>query len=102
MENETTTTETISEEAAAKQKRIEELRKYNRDYYHAHKKASESERCKKTFSSVSALRRHQVRNIRCHCYTRGIPERSSRGCCKQAGSQTHHHLPPLSKRKISR
>ena len=60
MENATTTTtETISEEAAAKQKRIEELRKYNRDYYHAHKKASECEHCKKTFSSVSALRRHQ-------------------------------------------
>ena len=60
MENATTTTtETISEEAAAKQKRIEELRKYNRDYYHANKKASECEHCKKTFSSVSALRRHQ-------------------------------------------
>ena len=59
MENTPTTTETISEEAAAKQKRIEELRKYNRDYYHAHKKASECEHCKNTFSSVSALRRHQ-------------------------------------------
>ena len=59
MENATTTTETISEEAAAKQKRIEELRKYNRDYYHAHKKASECEHCMKTFSRVSALRRHQ-------------------------------------------
>ena len=59
MENATTTTETISEEAAAKQKRIDELRKYNRDYYHSHKKASECEHCKNTFSSVSALRRHQ-------------------------------------------
>ena len=59
MENATTITETISEEAAAKQKRIEELRKYNRDYYHANKKASDCEHCKKTFSSVSALRRHQ-------------------------------------------
>ena len=65
MENATTTTETISEEAAAKQKRIEELRKYNRDYYHAHKKASECEHCKKTFSSVSALRRHQGNNLTC-------------------------------------
>jgi len=65
MENATTTTETISEEAAAKQKRIEELRKYNRDYYHAHKKASECEHCKKTFSSVSALRRHQGKNLKC-------------------------------------
>ena len=65
MENATTTTETISEEAAAKQKRIDELRKYNRDYYHAHKKASECEHCKKTFSSVSALRRHQGKNLKC-------------------------------------
>ena len=66
MENTPTTTETISEEeAAAKQKRIEELRKYNRDYYHAHKKASECEHCKKTFSSVSALRRHQGKNLKC-------------------------------------
>ncbi|MFM7989943.1 MAG: hypothetical protein ACKPKO_62580, partial [Candidatus Fonsibacter sp.] len=47
------------EEAAAKQKRVDKLRKYNRDYDHAHKKASECEHCKKTFSSVSALRRHQ-------------------------------------------
>ena len=65
MENTTTTTETINEEAAAKQKRIEELRKYNRDYYHAHKKASECEHCKKTFSSVSALRRHQGKSLTC-------------------------------------
>ena len=60
MENATTTTtEAISEEAAAKHKRIDELRKYNRDYDHAHNKASDCEHCKKTFSSVSALRRHQ-------------------------------------------
>ncbi|MFM7984795.1 MAG: hypothetical protein ACKPKO_36280, partial [Candidatus Fonsibacter sp.] len=67
MENATTTTtETISEEATAKQKRIEKLRKYNRDYYHAHKKASECEHCKKTCSSVSALRRHQGKqNLKC-------------------------------------
>ncbi len=58
MEN-ATTTGPVNEEAAAKQNRIEELRKYNRDYYHAHKKASDCEHCKKTFSSVSALRRHQ-------------------------------------------
>ncbi|MFM7985021.1 MAG: hypothetical protein ACKPKO_37450 [Candidatus Fonsibacter sp.] len=53
MEN-ATTTEPVSEEATAKHKRTEELRKYNRDYNHAHKKASECEHCKKTFSSVSA------------------------------------------------
>ena len=64
MEN-TTTTEPVNEEATAKQKRIEELRKYNRDYYHAHKKALECEHCKKTFSSVSALRRHQGNNLKC-------------------------------------
>ena len=56
MEN---TTEPISEEEAAKQKqKVAELRRYNRDYYHAHKKASEREHCKKTFSSVNALTRH--------------------------------------------
>ena len=64
MEN---ATEPISEEAAAiQQQKLEELRKYNRDYYyHAHKKASECEHCKKTFSSVSALRRHQGKNLKC-------------------------------------
>jgi hypothetical protein len=63
MEN---VTEPISEEATAIQKqKLEELRKYNRDYYHAHKKASECEHCKKTFSSVSALRRHQGKNLNC-------------------------------------
>ncbi|MFM7982941.1 MAG: hypothetical protein ACKPKO_26815, partial [Candidatus Fonsibacter sp.] len=51
--------------ATAQQNRIDELKKYNRDYYHAHKKASECEHCKKTFSSVSALRRHQVKNLKC-------------------------------------
>ena len=63
MEN---ATEPISEEAATIQKqKLEELRKYNRDYYHARKKASECEHCKKTFSSVSALRRHQGKNLKC-------------------------------------
>ena len=63
MEN---ATEPISEEEAAKQQqRVTELRRYNRDYDHAHKKASECEHCKKTFSSVSALRRHQMKNLRC-------------------------------------
>ncbi len=56
------TTEPLSEEEAAKQQqRIMELRRYNREYYHAHKKASECEHCKKVFSSVSALKRHQVK-----------------------------------------
>ena len=63
MEN---ATEPISEEAAAiQQHKLAELRRYNREYYHAHKKAFEREHCKKTFSSVSALRRHQVKNLRC-------------------------------------
>ena len=63
MEN---ATEPISEEAAAMQKqKLEELRKYSRDYDHAHKKASECEHCKKTFSSVSALRRPSETNLRC-------------------------------------
>ena len=63
MEN---ATEPISEEAAAiQQHKLAELRRYNREYYHAHKKkTSDCEHCKKTFSSVSALRRHQVKNLR--------------------------------------
>ena len=63
MEN---TTEPISEEAAAiQQQNLAELRRYNRDYDNAHKNASECEHCQKTFSSVSALRRHQAKNLRC-------------------------------------
>ena len=63
MEN---ATEPISEEATAiQQHKLAELRRYNRDYYHAHRKASECDHCKKTFSSVSALRRHQVNNLKC-------------------------------------
>ena len=68
MEN---ATEPISEEAAKpQQQRVAELRRYNRDYDHAHKKASECEHCKNTFSSVSALRRHQAKT-------------SSASCCRQ-------------------
>ena len=55
------TTEPISEEEAAKQQqKLAEINRYNRAYYHANNKASECEHCKKTFSSVGALRRHQV------------------------------------------
>ena len=46
-------------------KKLEHFRKYNRDYYHAHKQAVVCNNCKKTYSSVSALRRHQLRNIKC-------------------------------------
>ncbi|MFM7988403.1 MAG: hypothetical protein ACKPKO_54735 [Candidatus Fonsibacter sp.] len=58
MEN---TTEPINEDATAEQNKVEELKKYNRDYDHAHKKASECEHCKNTFSSVSAFGRHQAK-----------------------------------------
>ena len=52
-----TTTEPLNEEAAAKQQqKLAELRRYNREYDHAHKKASECEHCKKTFSSVCAFK----------------------------------------------
>ncbi len=61
-----TTTEPLSEEEAAKQQqKLAELRRYSREYYHAHKKASECEHCKKVFSSISALRRHQGKNLKC-------------------------------------
>ena len=41
------------------------LRKYNRDYYHAHKTPSDCQHCNTTFSSLSALKRHQGRNMKC-------------------------------------
>ena len=60
------TAEPLSEEEATKQQQmIMELKRYNREYYHAHKKPSECEHCKKIFSSVSTLRRHQVKNLKC-------------------------------------
>ena len=58
---EKTTEETIKE----KSQKLEHVKKYNRDYYHARKKASDCDHCTKTYSSVSALRRHRVRNIKC-------------------------------------
>ena len=71
MEN---ATEPISEEATTiQQHKLAELRRYNRDYYQAHKKASECEHCKKTFSSVSALRRHQVKTSSASCCKRRRP-----------------------------
>ena len=49
-------TEKISDEATAiQQHKLAELTN----------KASECEHCKKTFSSVSALRRHQAKNLKC-------------------------------------
>ncbi|MFM7980537.1 MAG: hypothetical protein ACKPKO_14590, partial [Candidatus Fonsibacter sp.] len=63
MEN---ATEPINEEAATKQQhKVEELRKYNRDYDHAHTNASECEHCKKTASIVSAVRRRQAKHFKC-------------------------------------
>ena len=64
---EKTTEETIKE----KSQKLEHVKKYNRDYYHARKKASDCDHCTKTYSSVSALRRHQVRNIKCQLLHEG-------------------------------
>ena len=49
---------------AESQQKLEHVKKYNRDYYYAHKKASDCEHCKKTFSSISALMRHQSKNLK--------------------------------------
>ena len=65
MQNTTTEPLNEEEEATKQQQRLAELRRYNREYYHAHKKASECEHCNKFFSSVSALRRHQEKNLKC-------------------------------------
>ena len=47
-------------------RKLNHTNKYNRDYYHARKQASDCEHCNKSYSSVGAMRRHQLRNIRCH------------------------------------
>ena len=74
MEN---TTELISEDTVTKQKKVEYLRTYNRDYDHAYKEASECEHWKKTFSSNSALRRHQGTSSSASCNKRRKQYRSS-------------------------
>ena len=53
----------MSEEALQQQK-IDHLNKYIQDYYRAHKKASDCELCKKTFSNINALRRHQAKSLK--------------------------------------
>ena len=69
MHMQNTKTEPLSEEeeATKQQQNLAELKRYIREYYHAHNKASEYEHCKKIFSSVSALKRHQVKkkNLKC-------------------------------------
>ena len=47
------------------EEKLELLRAYNRAYYHAHKQESDCEFCGKTYSSKSALVRHQQRNLKC-------------------------------------
>ena len=60
-----TTTEPLNEEEATKQQqKLAELRRYNREYDHAHKKRRRNASTVRTFSSVSALRRHQVKNLK--------------------------------------
>ena len=54
MDMQNTTTEPLSEEESAKQQqKLAELRRYDREYDHAHKKASECEHCKKVFLQCS-------------------------------------------------
>ena len=65
MQNNTNEPLSEEEDATKQQQKLAELRRYNREYYHAHKKASECDHCKKVFSSVSALRGHQVKNLKC-------------------------------------
>ncbi len=55
---------TPDEEMIPAQKK-EALRKHNRDYYHANKTPQICKHCKKIYSSVSAVRRHELRNQKC-------------------------------------
>ena len=43
----------------------EDIRKYNRDYYHSHKTPSKCEYCEKSFACLSSLQRHQQRSSKC-------------------------------------
>ena len=56
---------TTEEEEQLELTRLDLLRAYNRVYYHTHKQASDCEHCGKTYSSKSALTRHQQRNLKC-------------------------------------
>jgi hypothetical protein len=47
------------------EEKLDLLRAYNRNYYHTHKQESDCEFCGKTYSSKSALVRHQQRNLKC-------------------------------------
>ena len=59
-------------------------KEYHREYYHAHKKPTDCEHCKKTFSSVSARNRHQTRNI--HCQLQQVREHMEKLKQKQANA----------------
>ena len=64
---------------------LETLKKeYHREYYHAHKKPTDCEHCKKTFSSVSARNRHPTRNI--HCQLQQVREHMEKLKQKQANA----------------
>jgi tRNA nucleotidyltransferase/poly(A) polymerase len=64
------------------------LRKYNREYYHAHKKESDCQYCSKTFSSLRALRRHQGRNLKCQLtQARQELQQAKGSAAEQQGSQ---------------
>lgn len=46
-------------------KLYEDIRKYNRDYYHEHKTPCWCEHCEKEFACLSSLRRHKQRSAKC-------------------------------------
>ena len=48
-------------------KMVPNTRAYNREYYHAKvKRLCECEDCHKIYSSVSSLRRHRARSMKCN------------------------------------
>ena len=60
----TTTNDEITTDTLAST-RLEHIRKYNRDYYHAHKQLQECPHCCKNFTSKSALVRHLRNSAKC-------------------------------------
>lgn len=55
--------ESLTEEEKLRQ--LDELRAYNRKYYHEHKAPMECPCCKKSFSNKSSVTRHLATNQKC-------------------------------------
>ena len=65
--------------------RLEHIRKYNRDYYHAHKQSQECPHCCKIFTSKSALVRHVRNGVKCRFIRNNLELEILRGALNGLG-----------------